>query len=247
MKKCYVFRFLLCFLSVLLAITAMEIFLRLTVCFQNHKSLEDALRNLPEVGTNSPAILPDILRPSIYPDIVYELRPNITANFANVIVKVNDDGFRNKPYLREKALGTARIVTLGDSHMFGRGVAGNRRYTDLLEDMLNSSFPTKKWEVINTAVPGYNTFIEVETLAEKGLFFSPDIVLIEYICNDLDLPNFLLERPDFLNCGRSFLYTFLKGRFSTLKVPFVLTNAPTFLEDGERLRFAGYPSRRTCS
>jgi len=218
----------------------MEIFLRLTVCLQNHKNFEEVLNNLPEVGTNSPAILPDILRPSIHPDIVYELRPNITADFANVIIKINNDGFRNKPYPREKDSGTVRIVTLGDSHMFGWGVAENKKYTDLLENMLNSRFPTKKWEVINTAVPGYNTFIEVETLAKKGLSFNPDIVLIEYINNDLDLPNFLMDRPDLLNCRESFLYTFLKGRLSTLKTPFILTNSPSFLEDEKYLRFAGY-------
>jgi len=83
-------------------------------------------------------------------------------------------------YTVKKSINTVRIVTLGDSHMFGWGVAEKEMYTNVLENMLNSKFPEKKWEIINTAVPGYNTYMEVETLKRKAIMYSPDIVIMEY-------------------------------------------------------------------
>ena len=67
-------------------------------------------------------------------------------------------------------------------------------------------------EAVNLAVPGYNAVMEVETLREKGLGFRPDIVIVEFIGNDLDLPNFIAAEPPVLSLRRWFLADFVKQR-----------------------------------
>jgi len=134
--------------------------------------------NLPELKPGVPAKLADIIKPSRYPGIIYELRPNIKTTFINVQVETNSQGWRGKLYPIDKNKNTIRIITIGDSHMFGWGVSDDKKYTSVLEDMLNSEFPEKKWEIINTAVPGYNTYMEIDTLKNKALVYKPDIVIM---------------------------------------------------------------------
>jgi hypothetical protein len=90
--------------------------------------------------------------------------------------------------------------------MFGWGVSNEECYLILLSQRLNQSAPDGyHWEIINTAVPGYNTVMEVETLKEKGLQYSPDLVIIEYVGNDLDLPNFIRSPANYFSLRQSFI------------------------------------------
>lgn len=156
----------------------------------------------------------------------------------NVQIETNNEGWRNKSYPLEKSENTIRIIMLGDSHMFGWGVSQDKRYSSVLEHKLNTGFPEKKWEIINTAVPGYNTYMEVETLKRRALIYRPDIVIMEYIGNDLDLPNFIMASTDYLNFKKSFFVDFLKGQLGLLKIKFNLIQPPTFQAFGG-VRFVG--------
>ena len=64
----------------------------------------------------------------------------------------------------------------------------------LLVILLNAAYPQKTWEIINTGVPGYNTVMEVATMRAKGLALEPDIVILNVVTNDLNLPTRLLKR-----------------------------------------------------
>jgi lysophospholipase L1-like esterase len=75
------------------------------------------------------------------------------------------------------------------------------------------------WEIVNTAVPGYNTVMEVATLEAKGLRFEPDLVILNFVGNDLGLPNFIEERPDVLSLRRSFLIDFVRARLGGAPEP----------------------------
>jgi lysophospholipase L1-like esterase len=75
----------------------------------------------------------------------------------------------------------------------------------VLERLLNEGSPSVHYEVINFAVPGYNTVMEVETLKEKGLAYDPDAVIVLFCGNDLNVPAFLQERPNLLSFGHSYL------------------------------------------
>jgi hypothetical protein len=61
-------------------------------------------------------------------------------------------------------------------------------------------------------VPGYNTVMEVAAFENKGLDFTPDLVFIWYVGNDLNLPHFLQSRQNFWSLRRSWLVEFLRAR-----------------------------------
>jgi len=156
------------------------------------------------------ARLGDVVRPSADPRIVYELRPGLDVTFLGAPLLTNADGFRGPAVRAERTRPAVRVVGLGDSVMFGWGVSEEETYLALLPGRLASTGVA--WEVINTAVPGYNTVMEVETLEAKGLRFDPDLVILNFVGNDFGLPNFVEERPDVLSLRRSFLVDFVRSR-----------------------------------
>jgi lysophospholipase L1-like esterase len=91
----------------------------------------------------------------------------------------NREGFRDVDHAVAKPPGVYRIVVLGDSIAAGLHVD---RYEDIFPPLLEKLLTEKglKAEVINLAVSGYNTQQEVEMLAEKGLRYRPDLVLLAY-------------------------------------------------------------------
>ena len=87
----------------------------------------------------------------------------------NTPVTTNPDGFRGKSIPLHKSSQSIRIVGIGDSCMFGWGVKDEEVYLSILSEPPNSNHPEYSWEIINMAVIGYNTVMEVETLKEKGI------------------------------------------------------------------------------
>lgn len=156
------------------------------------------------------ATLGEIIRPARHPRLIYELKPNMVVNFMGADVTTNLYGFRGPGYEMQKTADTLRIVGLGDSHMFGWGVQNEESYLFQLGNTLNKLTPECRWEIINTAVPGYNTVMEADTLKAKGLKFSPDLVIIQYVGNDLSLPNFLPR--DYWSFRRLYFLYFLYDR-----------------------------------
>jgi len=84
------------------------------------------------------------------------------------------------------------------------------------ERRLQASLPHVTVEIINTAVPGYNTVMEVETIKDKGLDYEPDVVIVDFVGNDLTLPNFIRTERNVLDLRRSFLLDFVRRRRESL-------------------------------
>src|SRR5262249_19155124 len=128
----------------------------------------------------------------------------------------------------EAAPGTVRILGLGDSVMFGWGVAEEDSCLRQLERLLRERQPAVRWEVVVTAVPGYNTVMEVATLVDLGLALQPALVLLDIVGNDTELPTFVPREPDCWSLSTSFLanylFSLLRGRETPLFRP--LTLAP---------------------
>jgi hypothetical protein len=61
--------------------------------------------------------------------------------------------------------------------------------------------------------------MEVATLEAKGLRFDPDLVILNFVGNDLGLPNFIGEEPDVLSLRRSFLFDFVCARLGGAPEP----------------------------
>jgi lysophospholipase L1-like esterase len=80
--------------------------------------------------------------------------------------------------------GTYRIVALGDSVTYGRGVVPQKTFATVLSDLLDTSNPDRDHEVLNLGVGGYNTIQEAEQYRVRGRKYSPDVVLLAYVLND---------------------------------------------------------------
>ncbi|MEP7009288.1 MAG: GDSL-type esterase/lipase family protein [Acidobacteriota bacterium] len=122
------------------------------------------------------------------PLIGFEPIPSLlTTEFTNDLVDytgaANRLGFRDREHPVEKPPGVFRILVLGDSVGVGLKV---ERYEQTFPALLEQNLRQNGWnaEVINLSVTGYNTQQEVESFVEKGLRFSPDLVLVAYTLSD---------------------------------------------------------------
>lgn len=178
-------------------------------------ALLDAATDLEiEPPSDRPAELGHLIQWAEDPREIYRLKPHLDVLYAGARVKTNAFGFRGPAVKMKKPGGLYRILGIGDSFMFGYGVENDEPYLALLEDRLRRRFPGERVEVINTAVPGYNTSMEVASLRTRGVRFKPDLVLLEVVGNDLDLPNFIRQRDDVLALDRSYLFDFLDRRLT---------------------------------
>lgn len=170
------------------------------------------------------ATLSQIVRAATNPSIVYELIPDLGARFRGVRVEINGDGFRGPRRARAKPPNGFRVLGLGDSVLFGWGVPYESCGLAVLERRLQQALPRHVVETIDTGVPGYNTAMQEHVLRDKGLAFAPDVVIVDFVGNDFDLPDFLWESPDYWALDRSFLLAFARrtlGRRPALEGPFV--------------------------
>lgn len=171
----------------------------------------DANRTKQPIRSTHP--LGTIIERSPWDSVVYELRPNLDTVFGGRTLRTNRAGLReDRDYSTARTPGTVRIIGLGDSGMFGWNVEQGQDYLAVLEELLNTRANVAPVEVLNLAVPGYNTRLELETLRHKGLAYSPDIVVVGWCENDGQLPFFLLEHEDFTRKDVSFLHLLLFRR-----------------------------------
>ncbi len=96
-----------------------------------------------------------------------------------ILVVQNAYGHRGAPPRAERAAGSKRILTLGDS--FTEGVQVSE--SDLFTARIAAANPTL--EVLNAGVGGYGTVQEYLYLAGPGLALEPDLVLVMFYENDL--------------------------------------------------------------
>jgi lysophospholipase L1-like esterase len=165
----------------------------------------------PEVHTTHP--MSCIIRPSDDPAIVYDLQPRLDMEFGHHKLRTNGAGLRSdKDYPLARPPNSVRVVGIGDSGMFGWDVEQNEPYLAVLEELLNKRGDGVTYEVLNFAVPGYNTQLEVETLRRKALAYQPDVVIVGWCENDFGLPFFMLEHVNFRRRDISFLYRLLFDR-----------------------------------
>ncbi len=189
-----------------LVVAQLEAGLRLTAYFDDLR-LD---RSLTRMGARKPpprgarVDLADVVQLSADRKIVYELIPNLSVRYQRGLT-TNSAGFRSPEIAVEKPRGTVRVLGLGDSVMFGWYVHDDEPFLSVLGRMLRERHPEVRWEEINTAVPGYNSVMEVEVLIAKGLRYQPDLVVLNFVGNDVDLPNFIRNRAQPLDIERSFL------------------------------------------
>jgi len=123
-------------------------------------------------------------------ELFWRFKPNINVMYQGVEVSINSLGFRDEDFLLKKNEDSIRIVCLGASPTFGWGVTFDNIYPQKLEYMLRERFENKRIDVINAAVIGYSSYQGLLLLKNQILNFSPDVVTISYLINDVDKNRF---------------------------------------------------------
>jgi hypothetical protein len=192
------------FLCILLLEGGARLFL-----YAKEEMLAEALK-YSQPNTDDPhatLTLIDIIRPSANKALIYELIPGSKGIFSGAPLAINKEGYRGRLYPHERPKGTFRVVGIGDSIAFGMGVDVEDTYLRFVERLLTGA--GVPCEVVNLAVPGYNTAMEVELLAWKGLSYNPDLVILSFCGNDFSLPNYLRCKHSITTLKRSVLYDLL--------------------------------------
>jgi lysophospholipase L1-like esterase len=212
------FRAALVLVSTLGTLAACEVGLRAYLSMSDSgaealASLSDAPETAAKVDVGTTG-LRGLVRPSRDPELVYELRPNIAGRFKGRPFSISAHGLRDREYPQAKPPEVYRVIGLGDSVAFGWGVPQEASYLEVLE---------RRWtevgraiEVLNFAVPGYNTAMEVAAFERKALAFDPDLVLLHFVENDLRLPSFLQPPRKIWTSRTSHLWKLLSERLGYL-------------------------------
>jgi lysophospholipase L1-like esterase len=89
-----------------------------------------------------------------------------------------------------KAANERRILTTGDSSVYGWGVPTGQTFQEVLEQKLKAQWPTYHFEVINMGVPGYSTEQSLRQLSELGQGYSPDLLVVSNVFSDANFDHF---------------------------------------------------------
>ena len=234
----------LALVTTIVTLLGVEGILRLAYYFrEDRRSLEVQLQSRAQARSSMHDLsLGDIVRPSRHAGIVYELKPNVRGQFMGQPVVISSQGLHDFEYSRRKEPGTFRIVGVGDSSLFGWGVPFEDSGLKVLERRLNEKSRGQKFEVMNFAVPGYNTAMEAETFVQRCLEYAPDLVLLNFNTNDYDVPDFMRRPKDLATLRKSYLvdlaysaYQGVTGGAGQQPPPFDFRNRTTALRHAARL------------
>jgi len=92
------------------------------------------------------------------------------------------DAFRRPLPQGPKGAGEFRIVALGDSFTWGYGVEDAE---DVWPGVLETLLGEGRFTVVNLGVPGFTTVNELEMFARVGAPLDPDLVIVQYLVNDV--------------------------------------------------------------
>jgi hypothetical protein len=198
-----------------LAALSLEVGVRLMLAFDRNFIAAIDSRPSPEPGAELE--LADLIQRHPDERVAYELRPNVRGRYLGVDVRTNSHGMRGRERSLDKPPGVFRIVGLGDSHAFGWGVAESETFYERLEALLTERLAPRRFEVWNLGVPGYNTVQEVRAFLLRADRLDPDLVVVNYVHNDMDLPNFLADAPDLFATDVSYLRQLVHRRWRALR------------------------------
>jgi len=135
-----------------------------------------------------PANTPELFT-KISSEIEWSGRAYARGLYSGVPVAFNHLGLRDRERSMEPIPGTIRILALGDSVTFGAGVAEEDAFPRMTEALLNASRTDGRTsvEVLNFGIPGYNTIHELAQLRELGLALHPQVVVVGFLYNDVEL------------------------------------------------------------
>lgn len=105
----------------------------------------------------------------------------------------NSLGYRDTEHAPTPEPGTHRVLFVGDSFTFAGGVLLDDGYPKRVERRLQR-FRKEPWESVVLAKPGLNTTDELSILETEGLSLQPEVVVLGYVLNDAESPDWAEHR-----------------------------------------------------
>ncbi len=129
-----------------------------------------------------------------HPSRGWILPPGVEMVETGVRTRVNSLGMRGPEVSGERAEGEVRILTLGDSSVFGYGVEEHQVFEQVASTVLRTfwNLPVQGY---NGGTPGHTSVQALATLKEVGPVVQPDFVVIAAIWSDLFQTDTPLTRP----------------------------------------------------
>lgn len=128
----------------------------------------------------------------------YRQRPNDSHRYLNgTHATSNAMGFRGPLVERHKGADSFRIVLLGGSTTYGYGVEDEETVDSHMRKILRAKHRDVRFEVVNLALDGYDSYQLLQRLESDGLALSPDVVIVNSGINDVRNARFAdLRIPD---------------------------------------------------
>lgn len=114
----------------------------------------------------------------------WAMMPDTTHFAYHHPVHINNLGLRGDDIV-DKQPNEIRILALGDSMVFGQGIADNQTLSTHMQTRLNEREGAPPFTVINGGLRGYSTNQELGLLDEFGATIKPDVVILFWYWNDL--------------------------------------------------------------
>jgi len=120
-----------------------------------------------------------------HPYLIYEYLPG-THRDGGVTLTINSLGLRGPELEIPKPAGMRRLITTGDSSVFGFGVEDDEVFSSVAADMLGDQV-----EAVVGATPGYSTYQSLNLLRLRGLSTEPDLFVIGNLWSDNNFDAFV--------------------------------------------------------
>ena len=116
-------------------------------------------------------------------------KPDFRGRWDSTWYETNGRGWRGPELPATKPAGEFRILALGDSCTFGKGVLEQETWPRALEAELSRDLPAgRSVRVVNLGVNGYATRDYVHVFETDGRDLQPDLVVVGYNINDFPNP-----------------------------------------------------------
>ncbi|MFT5685335.1 MAG: lysophospholipase L1-like esterase, partial [Myxococcota bacterium] len=119
------------------------------------------------------------------PYLLFEFAPGIRHE-QGVEVRINSLGLRGPEPVMPRPDGVRRILTTGDSSVFGFGVPEEAVFSEVAALALGPGI-----ESINAAIPGYSSYQSINLLRLRALKTEPDLIVIGNLWSDNNFDSFV--------------------------------------------------------
>jgi len=120
-----------------------------------------------------------------HPQRMWAHQPFFEGPFKGAHIRINSHGHRGPEVAVEKSPGERRIFLLGDSIVFGWGVAAEECLVSLLPLLAARGSDAPPLSVINSGVVGYSPWQEYDVLRSEARKWNPDVVIQVFCLNDV--------------------------------------------------------------